>query len=88
MIPKFYDHDAYQNRMISVVYYEKGRLNIVTMEPKDKKKVTNIHVNLNNVQPMDKFELRRQIGEMISIDAMIANLGTKKLQAINDKLMT
>jgi hypothetical protein len=25
---------------------------------------------------------------MINIDAMIANLGIKKLQAINDKLMT
>jgi hypothetical protein len=38
MIPKVYDHDAYQSKMTSVVYYEKGRLNIAFMEPKEKKK--------------------------------------------------
>jgi hypothetical protein len=34
-IPKFYDHDAYQTRMISIVDYEKGRLNIAIMEAKE-----------------------------------------------------
>jgi len=33
MISKVYDHDAYQIRMISIVDYEKGRLNIIVMEP-------------------------------------------------------
>jgi hypothetical protein len=28
MLPKFYDHDAYPTRIISVADYEKGRLNI------------------------------------------------------------
>jgi hypothetical protein len=74
--------------MISVVDYEKGRLNIAVMEPKDHKKVTNISIDLNNVHPLDKFDLHRQTAEMINKDAMIANLGIKKLQAINDKLKT
>jgi hypothetical protein len=34
IIPKLYDHDACHTRMISVVYYDKGRLNIAGMEPK------------------------------------------------------
>jgi hypothetical protein len=88
MIPKVYDHDAYQTRMISVVDYEKGRLNIAVMEPKEQKKVTNISIDLNVVHPLDKFDLHRKTAEMINKDAMIANLGIKKLQAINDKLKT
>jgi hypothetical protein len=49
------------------------------MEPKDHKKVTNISIDLNNVHPSDKFDLLRQIAKMINRDAMIANLGIKKL---------
>jgi hypothetical protein len=60
IIPKIYDHDVYQTRMISVVDYEKGRLNIVVMEPKEQKKVTNISIDLNAVHPLDKFDLHRQ----------------------------
>jgi hypothetical protein len=73
--------------MISVVDYEKGRL-IYIMEPKEQKKVTNISIDLNVVHPLDKFDLHRQTAKMINMDAMIANLGIKKLQAINDKLRT
>jgi hypothetical protein len=87
MIPKVYDHDAYQTRMISIVDYEKGRLNITFVEPK-KKKVTNISIDINVVHPLDKFYLHRQTAEMINRDAMTPNLGIKKIQAINDNLMT
>jgi hypothetical protein len=34
MIPKFYDHNSYQVKTISVVDYEKERLNIAIMEPR------------------------------------------------------
>jgi hypothetical protein len=71
-----------------IVDYEKGRLNIVVMEPKEQKKVTNISIDLNAVHPLDKFDLHRQTTEMINMDAMIANLGIKKLQVINEKLRT
>jgi len=54
------------------------------MEPKDKKKVTNIFIDLINVHSSDNFDLQRQTAEMISIYAMIDNLGIKKIQAIND----
>jgi hypothetical protein len=60
MIPKVYDQDAYQTRMISVVDYEKGRLNIAVMEPKKQKKVTNISIDLSVVHPLDKFDLHRK----------------------------
>jgi hypothetical protein len=88
IIPKFYDHDAYQTIMISVVDYEKGRLNIAVMEPKEQKKVTNISIDLNAIHTLDKFDLHRQTTEMINKDAMISNLGIKKLQVINEKLRT
>jgi hypothetical protein len=59
------------------------------MEPKDKKKVTNISIDINNVHPLNKFDnLHRKTAEMINKDAMIAIIGIKKLQVINDKLMT
>jgi len=61
IIPKVYDHDAYHTRMISVVNYEKGRLNIVVMEPKEQKKVTNIFIDLNAVHPLDEFNFHRKI---------------------------
>jgi len=35
MIHKIYDHDTCQTRMISVVDYGKGKMNIEVMEPKD-----------------------------------------------------
>jgi hypothetical protein len=74
--------------MISDVDNEKGSTDIAVMEPNDKKKLTNISIDLNNVQPLDKFDLHRHTAEMININAMIANIGIKKLQAINDKLIT
>ena len=46
--------------MILIAYYEKGRLNIEVMEPKEQKKVTNISIDINVVHPLDKFELHRQ----------------------------
>jgi hypothetical protein len=66
--------------MISVVDYEKGRLNIAVMEPKEQKKVTNISIDLNAVHPLDKMDLHRQTGEMLNRDVMIENLGIKKFR--------
>ena len=88
IIPKVYDRDAYHTRMIQVVDYEKGRLNIAVMEPKEKNKVTNISIDLNSFHPLDKFDLSKQNTEMINRDSMIDNIGIKKLQSINDKLIT
>jgi hypothetical protein len=59
-IPKIYDHDVYHTMMISVVNYEKGRLNIVVMEPKQQNNVANISIDLNVVHPLDKFDLHKQ----------------------------
>jgi len=86
LIPKVYDHGAYQTRMMSIAYYVKGMFHIPVMEPKKKKKVTNISIDVNVVHPLDKFDLHRQNVEMINKYAMIGNLGIKKLQAINNKL--
>jgi len=58
------------------------------MDPKDQKKVTNISINLNNVHPLEKFDLHRQTAKMINKYVMIANIGIKKLQTINVKLKT
>jgi len=63
--------------MISVVNYEKGRLNITFIEPNEQKKVTNISTDLNAVHPLDKMDLHRQTGEMLNSDVMIANLRIK-----------
>jgi hypothetical protein len=49
--------------MIYFVDYEKGRLNITLIEPKEEKKVTNISIDLNAVDPMDKFDLNRHTRE-------------------------
>jgi hypothetical protein len=40
ILPKIFDQGASQTRMLSVVDYEKGKLNIVVLETKDQKKVT------------------------------------------------
>jgi len=53
------------------------------MEPKEKKKVINISIDLNAVHRLDKFDLHRKTVEMIKKDAMIANIIIKKLQFIN-----
>jgi hypothetical protein len=49
IFPEVYDHDAYHTRMISIVDYEKGRLNMKVMEPKKYKKVTKISIDVNVV---------------------------------------
>jgi len=72
--------------MLSVVDYEKGRLNIVVIEPKERRKVTNISIDLNAVNSLDKMDLHRQNGEMMNRYVMIANLGINKLHVLNDKL--
>jgi hypothetical protein len=87
-LPKNFEHDTSQTRMISVVDYEKGILNIVVMEPKEWKKVTNISIDLNAVHPMDKFDCHRQSAEILNRDIIIENLGIKNLQIINEKLIT
>jgi hypothetical protein len=69
--------------MLSIVDYEKGRLNITMMEPKEKKKVANTSIAINKVHPLDKMDLHRQIGEMLNRYVMIATLGIKNLQTIN-----
>jgi hypothetical protein len=79
MIVEMYDHDAYQTKMISTMDYERGRLNIAVMEPKEHKKVKYMSIDLNAVHPLDKFDMHRQTLEMINMDAMIANLGIRKL---------
>jgi len=76
IIPKFY---AYQTKTISVVDYKKGKLNIAVMEPKEHKKVKYMSIDLNAVHPLDKFDMHRKTLEMINMDAMIANLGIRKL---------
>jgi hypothetical protein len=86
IIPKIFDQGGSQTRMLSVVDYEKGRLNIAVMEPKQQKKVTKVSIDLNVVHPLDKMDLHRQTREMLNRDVMIVNLGIKKLQVINEKL--
>jgi hypothetical protein len=72
--------------MLVVVDYEKGRLNIVVMEPREKKKVTWVSSDLNAVHPLDKMDLHRKTREMLNRDVMIVNLGIKKLEVVNEKL--
>jgi hypothetical protein len=57
------------------------------MDQKDQKKVTNISIDLNNVHPLDKFDLHRKTTYMINIDSMISNIGIKKIQSINDNVI-
>jgi hypothetical protein len=68
ILPKIFDQETSQTRMLSVVDYEKGRLNIAVLEPKEKKKVTNISIDLNAVHPLDKMDLHRKTGEMLNIE--------------------
>jgi hypothetical protein len=37
ILPNIFDQETSQTRMLSVVDYEKGRLNIVVLEPKEQK---------------------------------------------------
>jgi hypothetical protein len=53
--PHIFEYDASQARMISVVDYEKGKLNIVVIEQKEKKKVTNVSIDLNAVHPLENL---------------------------------
>jgi hypothetical protein len=86
IIPRIFDQGGSQTRMLSAIDYEKGRLSIALMEPKQQKKVTKVSIDLNAVHPLDKMDLHRQTGEMLNRDVMIVNLGIKKLQVINEKL--
>jgi hypothetical protein len=73
--------------MLSFVDYENGRLNIVMLRPKEKNKVTNICIDLNAVHTLDKMDLHRKKGEMLNRYVTIANLGIKKMQVINKKII-
>ena len=75
IIPKIFDHETYQTRMLSVVDYEKGRLNIAVLDPKEQKKVTKVSIDLDAIHPLDKMDLHRQTGEMLNRDIMISALG-------------
>jgi hypothetical protein len=86
ILPKIFDQEKSQTRMLSVVDYEKGRLKIEVLEPKEKNKVTNISIDLNAVHPLDKMDLHRQTREMLNRYVMITILGIKKLQIINEKI--
>jgi hypothetical protein len=86
IIPKIFDQGGSHTRMLSVFYYEKGRLNIVVMEPKQKKKVKKVSIDLNALHPLDTMDMRRQIGEILNRYVMIPNLGIKKMQVINKNL--
>jgi hypothetical protein len=86
ILPKIFDQGASQTRVLSIVDYEKGKLNIAVMESNDQKKVTNISIDLNAVHPVDKMDLHRHIGEMLNKDVMITSLGIKKIQTINEKI--
>ena len=57
ILPKIFEHDTSQTRMILVVDYEKVILNIAVMETKEHKKMTNILIDLNAVHPLDKMDL-------------------------------
>jgi hypothetical protein len=43
-------------------------------------------IDLNAVYSLDIMDLHRQTREMLNRDIMIATLGIKKLQAINEKI--
>jgi hypothetical protein len=72
--------------MLSTMDYEKKRLNIVVLDPKEQKKDTNISIYLNAVHPLDKMDLHRQSGEMLNRDVMIAKIGIKKMQVIIENI--
>jgi hypothetical protein len=86
ILPKIFDHETYQTKMVSIVDYEKGRLNIAVLEPKEKKKVTKVSINLNAIHPLDKMDLHRQTREMLNRYIMIATLGIKNIQDINENI--
>ena len=86
IIPKIFDQVGSQTRMISTIAYEKGRLSIAVMEPKQHKKVTKVSIDLNAVHPLDKMDLHRKTGEMLNRDVMIVNLEIKKLEVVNENL--
>jgi hypothetical protein len=86
IFPKIYDQGSSQTRLLSTMDYEKGKLNIVVLESKDQNKVTNISIDLNAINLVDKMDLHRQTREMLNIDVMIASIGMKKLQTINEKI--
>ena len=65
-----------------------GKVEYSSHGAKGWEKSDNISIDLNNVHPLDKFELHIQTVEMINKDVLIANIGIKKLQVIYDKLRT
>jgi len=42
ILPNIFDHETSHTRMLSVVDYEKGILNIIVLDPKEQNKVTNV----------------------------------------------
>jgi len=59
IISKIFDQGGLHTRIIYVVDYEKGTLNITVMEPKQQNKVTKVSIDLNAVLPLDKMDLHR-----------------------------
>jgi len=56
ILPKIFDQGASQTRMLSIVDYEKCKLNIVVLETKYQMKVTNISIDINAVHSLDKMD--------------------------------
>jgi hypothetical protein len=77
MFPKIYDQGSSQTKLLSSMDYEKGKLNLYVLESKDQNKITNISLDINAINYVDKMDLHRQNGEMMNIYVMIVSLGMK-----------
>jgi len=66
--------------------YEKGKINITILESKDQNKVTKISLDIIVIKYVDKMDFHKQIGEMINKYVMIASLGLKNLQIMNENI--
>jgi len=56
------------------------------LEYEDQNKSTNISIDLDAINHVDKMDLHRQTGEMLNINIMITSIGLKKLQTMNKNL--
>jgi hypothetical protein len=74
-----FEYDASQSRMISVVDYEKGKLNLFVIEKNKQNQVKHVSIDMNVVHPLENFDLHIKTGEMIKRYALIENLGIKNL---------
>ena len=82
-----------QPRLLSIVDFRDGTFNMAILHPKSKQvksskdfKATQLNFNMNEMHVLDKVDLHRKMGEMVSKDLIQSTTSLNKLQVQLEKV--